>query len=470
MKRVKLFILIFIFCFIFGFIYAFADNNFLLTAPSSVVQGKTFNIVYTIKSAETPSLQAPVIDGCILMNGPTTSTATYTKVVNGIKTSGIEQTLTFTYQASTPGVYSIPASTISFNGTTHSVPAKTLTVTSSNQNEQISANESETEKVANNNNTFILPVLSKSTVYKQEAVKLSVKLYTKSYAIKNFTEKSAPKFSNFVFENIPLSDRRLTIENYNGQNYYTTTLYQYILYPQNSGDLKIETGTYEGVVVDNAYDGAGGYAASTPTEKSITLAPVSISLNVRDFPSPIPFPFKGAVGNFNISSKLSDKKILVGDTATYTVTIKGTGNLKSMPAPQIVFPKELKSLPIISEPSYRPTDSNLTGEIIYMLKFIPQKDGEYIIPDWQFSYFDPAARAYKTVKINSSIINVIENSSTTDVLSNTGNDDNEQNGSKLSTLSIILIILWSVIIIAVGICLIIAKHNKSSQKDFQDTK
>lgn len=110
-----------------------------------------------------------------------------------------------------------------------------------------------------------------------------------------------------------------------------------------------------------------------------------------------PKDFHGAVGNYTIRTIAVPDTVAVGEAAQVTIEIAGTGNIKAVPQPA------LPSLAGVEQ--FSPTedaDVGFDGAIARGVKhfqwvIIPQRTGRIEIPAISYSFFDPVARAYKTV-------------------------------------------------------------------------
>jgi tetratricopeptide (TPR) repeat protein len=99
----------------------------------------------------------------------------------------------------------------------------------------------------------------------------------------------------------------------------------------------------------------------------------------------------GAVGRFEMEVKAAPLELGVGDPVTVTTTIRGTGDLASVPPPTIAGSDALRVYPV--QQSGQPA----AGERVFEQVVIPRRAGTVTLPETRFSYFDPDARAYRTI-------------------------------------------------------------------------
>jgi hypothetical protein len=128
----------------------------------------------------------------------------------------------------------------------------------------------------------------------------------------------------------------------------------------------------------------------------VKLSSTPVKINVLPLPlDKQPSSFTGAVGNFAVSAQLDKNSLSTDDAATFTFTIKGSGNLKLIGNPKIDFPTELG----VYEPQITDTITSrnpaITGSKIFAYNMNPQTPGDYVIPSIKFSYYDAETGTYK---------------------------------------------------------------------------
>jgi hypothetical protein len=130
------------------------------------------------------------------------------------------------------------------------------------------------------------------------------------------------------------------------------------------------------------------------TEKDITVASAPTAFTVLALPArDRPADFSGAVGDFSISSDVSDQKVAVGDPVTLRLRISGTGNFDRVTTPMLHDVEHWKT--------YAPTakfkaddDIGQRGEKTFEQPLIATQPGAQSVPALSFSWFDPNGRRY----------------------------------------------------------------------------
>lgn len=129
-------------------------------------------------------------------------------------------------------------------------------------------------------------------------------------------------------------------------------------------------------------------------EKDITVASAPTAFTVLALPThDRPADFSGAVGNFSISSDVSDEKVAAGDPVTLRLRISGTGNFDRVTTPMLHDVEHWKT--------YSPTakftaedDIGHRGEKTFEQPLIATQAGTQSLPALTFSWFDPTSRRY----------------------------------------------------------------------------
>jgi hypothetical protein len=138
----------------------------------------------------------------------------------------------------------------------------------------------------------------------------------------------------------------------------------------------------------------GGGVQTIPRE--ISSRPVTIT--VLPLPAGKPASFTGGVGQMKFEAVVDKTELKANDPITLKITVSGSGNLKFVDAPRINFPPDFEVYDPKVNPSLNATATAGSKTFEYLI--IPRHGGTYKIPAIEFSYFDPQAKQYKTVRSN----------------------------------------------------------------------
>ena len=403
---------------------AFAED-FTLTAqaPKAVVVGERFRITYKVNTRDAKEFRAPDMKSIEILTGPATSTASSTTIINGKVENSTTITYTYTAVATEEGDVELDGATIKAGGkqiTSNKLTIKVLppdqasaqqTGTSGQTNSRQSSGQTSSDVDADD--LFMLATVDKTTVYEQEALLLTFKIYKLPSVDLQSMSNKMPDLKNFHVQEVELPQQKeFNLEHYNGRNYQTMVWSQYVLFPQHSGELEIPATPFEGVIAQRVENNSGDifdmfFNSSRFVEVKKDLTSRSIKVNVKPLlPQGKTDAFYGGVGDFNISSTISGTDVTANDAVTLRIILSGTGNLKLVKTPEVKFPQDFDIYDPKVENKYTIKGGRQTGNKVYEYLVIPRHAGQYTIPAVEFQYFDPKSGSYKTVKTDEYTLNV----------------------------------------------------------------
>ena len=396
------------------------DVTFTAQAPKAVVSGERFRITYKVTTRNIKEFRAPDMKSITILAGPSQSTSSSTQIINGQVSSSTTVTLTYTCVADEEGEIELDGATITADGKQLTSNKLSITVLPKDSNSQSQGGQGSGSGRQQSSGTgssqissddlFMLATVDKTTVYEQEALLLTYKVYVAPSVTLTSLGNRMPDLKNFHVQEVELPQQKeFQLEHYNGRNYRTMLWSQYVLFPQHSGELEIPSTTYEGIVsqpvestdVFDFFFNAGRY-----TEVKKDLVTRSIKVNVKPLPQGKTSAYYGGVGDFSISSTISSTDVTANDAVTVRVILSGTGNLKLIKTPEIKFPQDFDIYDPKVENKYTIKGGRQTGNKVYEYLVIPRHAGTYTIPALEFQYFDTKSGAYKTLKTDEYTLNV----------------------------------------------------------------
>lgn len=419
----KIFLIITILCICISNVVA--ESTFSVVPPRNVIAGRNFTVTYRLKDGQGTSFNAPDINGCKKLYGPAQSTMQSYEFVNGRQSSSTTIDYTFTYKALKEGTYTVPAASITVDGKvlkTKSVTFKVLPPDSNSGNggggsqgdvDIDDINTQTPDKKISDKDVFIRIILNKSQAYKEEAIECTMKLYTKYQSIEGITSATPPSFDGFLIDEAnDQASIGSEIEHYNGQNYLTAVLKKYVIFPQQTGKLTINSGQYDISVVQYERVNVGFFTTSRPVQKTVHVKPGNLSINILPLPQPQPDNFSGAVGNFTVNSNISSTSLRTNEAASLTLNISGSGNIKYIKEPDLGFPEEFEQYTPKVDINANIAGNTVKGTNSIEYTFVPQAVGEFTIPEYEFVYFNPQTKKYETLKTPSYKLNVAKGANT----------------------------------------------------------
>lgn len=400
-------------------VQAFADDlTFTAQAPQAVVLGERFRITYRVNTRDAKEFRAPDMKSIQVITGPATSTSSSTTFMNGKVESTTTITYTFTAAATQEGDVQLDGATIKANGkqlTSNKLTIRVLPPDQTTQQQQGRQGQGnaqsggqrtsgQSSSTSNGDDLFMLATVDKTTVYEQEAILLTFKIYALPSVDLTSMSNKMPDLKNFHVQEVELPQQKeFQLEHYNGRNYKTMVWSQYLLFPQHSGELEIPSTPFEGVIAQRVENNSGDifdmfFNSSRYVEVKRDLTTRSIKINVKPLPQGKTSAFYGGVGDYSISSTISATDVTANDAVTVRVILSGTGNLKLVKTPEIKFPQDFDIYDPKVENKYTIKGGRQTGNKVYEYLVIPRHAGQYTIPSLEFQYFDPKSGSYKTVK------------------------------------------------------------------------
>ena len=388
-------------------VLGFAEEvEFSASAPSSVVAGKEFRLSFVI-NREGKNFQYPDMEGFDVLFGPSTSHSSSYSMINGKASRSVSNSYTFMLVGNTPGTYTIGPASIMVSGQRYTTKPVSIKVLPPDSKPQAASGTSQAASSSDNRQAsvagdqlFVRTILSKQRVYEQEAVLVSYKLYCRA-DVRDISSAKFPEYQGFYVQDIELDNNRSwTMEHYDGLNYKTLLLKQSLLFPQHAGKLDIPSGNLDVVVqirTQSRQSGIfGGYFDTFQNvQKSISIPAASVEVSA--LPAGAPSSFSGAVGSFKMTSEINATQLTVNDPVNVKISITGTGNLKLLKTPEIVFPNDFDVYDPKPTTSSRVSVSGISGTKAVEYLAIPRYGGDFDIPAAEFCYFDLDSKQYKTL-------------------------------------------------------------------------
>ena len=375
-----------------------------------------FSLTFTVNDSG-DKFQAPVFSDFTVLSGPSTSSST--TIING-KVSK-ENSYTYYLRAKKVGLFTIGSASIRVNGKQYrSITTSIQVLKSSPKN---STNNSPLAKAKEN--VFLELELSNPNPYVGEQIIATYNLYFQDIRSPELLE--TPTYNGFWHEDYDLGDN-YPVQNIrkNGKSFQVAILKKSVLIPQRSGSLDIASMDLEVPVVipTNQRDFFG---RTRSRMVNIICSSGNKTLKVKPLPSNgKPSNFSGAVGEFQFTTKLDRDSIQTNESATLSMRVSGTGNLRMIDLPVFDIPNNLEAYdPKFSE-SIKLKEIGLTGfkRVEYLL--IPRNRGTYKVNSGSFNYFNPITKKYVTVDRPSYTLTVeggVSATSSTVVLNNITKED-----------------------------------------------
>lgn len=388
---------------------------FDVRSPMMVATGEAFRVEFSVNAdPDKGTFRAPAFEGFDVLAGPSQSTSRNFQIINGQSKSSYNVSYIYVLVAQSAGNHTIGTAEIEVDGKayrTRPMPIEVVDESAAGQQHAqqsqgsgSQAGERETERRAEGqiakDDLLLRLVLSRTTVFKGEPVRAALKLYQRVPVVGSNGGKY-PSFNGFWAQQLDMGEQETRRETYNGKIYETTTLVEYLLYPQQSGELTIDpaelTVVVQVVVQNNRRNDPffGNMPDIYNVERRLQTGKVTV--NVKPLPAGAPSSFSGAVGKFTMESEMPATELAANSAATYTVKIAGSGNLSFVQAPKLVLPQSFEQYTVKTTESIRAAQGGMSGYRQFEYPFIARAEGEYEIPPVEFTFFNPSTMQYETL-------------------------------------------------------------------------
>lgn len=287
-------------------------------------------------------------------------------------------------------------------------------------------------------NIFLKVDVDKTNLYEGEQLTATYKLYTRLPTNSSVTR--VPAFKGFSAKDIELPNPpQATTERVNGQLFKVFTIRKTLLFPLQSGTLELDPVEVDNQVrlvklvndnnnrkkprdiFDDFFNDPGFkdpfndpffddfFNRPEVTYEDVPYKIQSTPVRIAVKPLPVdtrPVSYNGAVGNFTMSAAIDKTSLTTDDALTLKVVIAGQGNVNLLNSPKIDVPPSFEKYDPKTTDNIEKNSNPLSGSRQFEFALMPLEAGEHTIPPVEFSYFDPAANAYKTIRSKAFTIKV----------------------------------------------------------------
>lgn len=388
------------------------EISFEINVPSVVAVGEPFGVEFSLNAAY-EDFEAPSFEGFDVLAGPSTSTSNSIQIINGKMSKSVNYTISYVLVASAEGEFTIGSARVKSEGKSYSTRESTIRVikeaASGNNNSSAARpndrGQGRSEGVVATlaeDDVLIVATVDRTKLYKGEPILVTYKLYTR--VAMNAEGQKMPSFAGFWTQRLNVDSNRWMREEYGGKIYDACPIAEYLLFPQHSGKLTVEPLELSIVArlqVKNPRRGNDPFADffDVPQIQEVrrVIRSKEITLDVKPLPEGAPKSFSGAVGEFELSTTPPADEIEANSAVSYVVKISGTGNLSMIQAPQIDLPTSFEQYSVKSSESIQTSSRGVSGYRQFEYPMIARADGDFFIPEVEFSYFNPRLAKYVTL-------------------------------------------------------------------------
>ena len=337
----------------------------------------------------------PIIHGLDDFRVERGGTSSKVEIINGRVNSGVEYI--YFIEPKKRGTFEIGPAECKINGKVYRSNTETITVAKS----AAYSNSHSLEPV------FLTASLSSGDAYVGDQVFYTLKLY---HQIKvSDISLTLPEIEYLSFKQLGEPVEYNT--SHRGQPYGVLEV-RYVIIPSKTGTYHILPSRMHMLAYPSPRQSPGFFApffGDPMFSQGRRMAMASESFDLRVTPLPEagrPADFSGLVGDFKIESRLEPGKIKQGESATFTLSVSGRGNVNCIPdldLPELENAKIYADEPVLD---VTVDSKGVKGSKTMKWAIVPEKIGMYKIPSLSISFFDPKQKDYRTLRSLPAIINV----------------------------------------------------------------
>jgi hypothetical protein len=330
----------------------------------------------------TPNL--PALPGLNVLG---TSQSSQFTIVNGLQSSKI--TFNYTLMPTQPGEVVIPAMQVQVSGQTLTSQPLRLKVTPSANN---------AGSKAQTNLAFLKLVVPRSEVFLGEPFVVEMQLYFREAQDIRMPQLSAEGFA--LGQSAQPAQTTTTVDGIG----YNVVIFKTSITAAKAGTVALGPATCDlnlriplaGSRQRDPFDPFSFFGPRVQLRPT-TLNSGTVSLRVSPLPSEnVPPTFNGAVGQFQLHVTAGPTNLAVGDPITIRARISGRGSLDRLTLPEQADWHDFKTYPATSSVETA-NPMGLDGAKVFEQVVIPQNHEIKALPAFQFSFFDPNQKNYRTL-------------------------------------------------------------------------
>ena len=391
------------------------DPQFEAAVERNVVGlGEQFTLSFTLSNGGMgggKNIQLPDLSQFHILAGPNQSSSM--QFVNGAVSSSV--TYSYILQPKQIGKFTIGAASIEVGGKTLKSTPVSIEIVKSATPPKKQPSQADNSPLQLVDKVFLKATVDKDRVLQGEQVNLVFRIYTQ-VTVANVGIEKAPTYTGFWGEEIEIPKEAQSTENFNGKRYRVGIIKRYALFPTQSGTLEISPMELRTVVQIQSPRSNDPFDAffRDPFGRNVEYPVKSEAIKIKVDPLPpgAPEDFKGAIGQFAMSTSLDKKTTRTNEPISVKVAVSGTGNIKLLEAPAVEFPPDFEQYaPKISDNISR-SGAKITGSKTFEFLLLPRYPGLKVIKPITFSYFDLSRHEYIRLRSPQMEINVEQGAAT----------------------------------------------------------
>lgn len=241
---------------------------------------------------------------------------------------------------------------------------------------------------------FIKTVPSRTKLYVGEQLTITHKLFSR-LSLVGMKKYDAPVFDGFWTKKLDVPSAAVQ-ENIDGVAYLTAEIEKHLLYASAPGKKTIPAIQPVYVVRKTSNKKPRSFweqFVNGQQYEDVEFKAKSNSISIEILPLPDegkPLSFNGAVGKLNFRVETNSQSVKANEAINLKITISGTGNFPLMDAPKLTLPESFES--------YDPKVAESASAKSFDFLIIPRSEGQFVLKDIEFSYFNTETKKYNTIQ------------------------------------------------------------------------
>lgn len=327
------------------------------------------------------------------------STSSAMQVVNG-RTS-MSLTVQHRFQATTEGTFEIGPVSVRAGGKHLRTDPLTVRIIDGPATATRSSRPGANGTVAPQD-LFVIATTSAPRVYVDEAIVVEYRIFTR-VDVDGYNIARQPVTTGFWVEELGDPQGRVEQVVRDGLQYASAVVRRVALFPTSAGTKTLEPLTLETQVRVQRRsrsrpfgDPFGDIFGSSLFDNLVPVVVGSnpVGIEVLPLPAGQPSSFTGLVGRLEVSASIDRTEAETNDALTYRLEVTGTGNIRTLPEPELGFPSDVEVYPPDVTERVEPTEDGVRGSKIFNYVIVPRAPGRVTIPAVELTYFDVDAGTY----------------------------------------------------------------------------
>ena len=317
-------------------------------------------------------------------------TSTSMQMANG-RTS-VTLTIQYQFQATAVGTFDIGPITVPASGQTLTTEPLTIQVTNAPAATRRSGG---TDGGVAPDDLFITAMPSQDTVYVNQPVTVEYRIFTR-VNVDGYNLAQQPSTAGFWAEELAVPQTGVEQIIRDGVQYASSVIRRVALFPTSAGRKTLDPLTIEAQVrvqrrsrgfFDDPFFGRG-------RSRPVVVASDAVDIDVLTLPAGQPPAFTGLVGQFDVSTSIDRTDVNTNDALTFRLVVTGTGNIRTVVAPELGFPADFEVYPPDVTERVEPSGEGVRGRKVFEYVVVPRAPGDVSIPPVELAYFNPDMDAY----------------------------------------------------------------------------